>query len=253
MVTKTMKSRCKMATRKNRVFVGDFETTVYKGQDHTEVWAAACVELVTEDVSLFHSIGEMWDFLKGLRENVICYFHNLKFDGSFWLSYFLINLGYKQAFEQFGENDFVRMKNKEMPNNSISYSISGMGQWYDITVKVNGNIIEFRDSLKLLPFSVKAIGKSFETKHKKLDMEYTGLRYAGCPITPEEQEYIKNDVLVVKEALEIMFTEGHKKLTIGSCCLAEYKKTIGKKAYAAMFPDLYQMPLDKSFGSDNAG
>ena len=117
-----------MATRKNRVFVGDFETTVYKGQDHTEVWAAACVELFTEDVSLFHSIGEMWDFLKGLRENVICYFHNLKFDGSFWLSYFLINLGYKQAFEQFGENDFVRMKNKEMPNNSVSYSISGMGQ-----------------------------------------------------------------------------------------------------------------------------
>ena len=48
-----------MATRKNRVFVGDFETTVYKGQDHTEVWAAACVELFTEDVSLFHSIGEM--------------------------------------------------------------------------------------------------------------------------------------------------------------------------------------------------
>ena len=90
MVTKTMKSRCKMATRKNRVFVGDFETTVYKGQDHTEVWAAACVELFTEDVLLFHSIGEMWDFLKGLRENVICYFHNLKFDGSFWLSYFLI-------------------------------------------------------------------------------------------------------------------------------------------------------------------
>lgn len=242
-----------MATRKNRVFVGDFETTVYKGQDHTEVWAAACVELFTEDVSLFHSIGEMWDYLKGLRENVICYFHNLKFDGSFWLSYFLVNLGYKQAFEQFGENDFVRMKNKEMPNNSVSYSISGMGQWYDITVKVNGQIIEFRDSLKLLPFSVKAIGKSFETKHKKLDMEYTGLRYAGCPITPEEQDYIKNDVLVVKEALEIMFTEGHKKLTIGSCCLAEYKKSIGKKAYATMFPDLYQMPLDKSFGAENAG
>lgn len=102
-----------MATRKNRVFVGDFETTVYKGQDHTEVWAAACVELFTEDVSLFHSIGEMWDFLKGLREHVICYFHNLKFDGSFWLSYFLVNLGYKQAFEQFGENDFVRMKTRK--------------------------------------------------------------------------------------------------------------------------------------------
>ena len=30
-----------------------------------------------------------------------------------------------------------------------------------------------------------------------------------CNIT--EKEYIANDVLVVKEALEIMFTEGHNK------------------------------------------
>ena len=28
---------------------------------------------------------------------------------------------------------------------------------------------------------------------------------AGCEITPEEQEYIANDVLVVKEAIEIMY------------------------------------------------
>ena len=73
-------------------------------------------------------------------------------------------------------------------------------------------MLELRDSLK-----------PFGTKHKKLDMEYTGFRYAGCTITDEEKEYIKNDVLVVKEALEIMYQEGHTKLTIGSCCLAEYK------------------------------
>ena len=45
-----------------------------------------------------------------------------------------------------------------------------------------------------------------------------------CNITEKEKEYIANDVLAVKEALEIMFTEGHNKLTIGSCCLEEYKK-----------------------------
>ena len=38
-----------------RVFVGDFETTVYEGQTKTEVWAAACVELYTEDVAIFHN------------------------------------------------------------------------------------------------------------------------------------------------------------------------------------------------------
>ena len=101
---------------------------------------------------------------------------------------------------------------------------------------------------------MKKIGESFGTKHKKLDIEYTGFRYAGCEITPEEQEYIANDVLVVKEALEIMFEQGHTSLTIGSCCLTEYKKIIGKDDYNLFFPDVYEVELDKAqYGEPNAG
>ena len=39
-----------MRIRKFKTFACDFETTVYKGQQHTEVWSSACVELNTEDV-----------------------------------------------------------------------------------------------------------------------------------------------------------------------------------------------------------
>lgn len=244
-----------MNVHKYRYFVGDFETTVYDNQEYTEVWASACVELFTEDVKIFHSIGEQFEYFKSLKTNVVCYFHNLKFDGSFWLAY-LFSIGYKQAVEKFGDSvDDIRfLKKKEMENNTFSYVISNLGQWYTITVKTGKHFIEFRDSLKLLPFSVKQIGKSFETKHKKLEMEYKGFRYAGCEITPEEQEYIKNDVLVVKEAVEIMFREGHKRLTIGSCCLAEYKALIGRIAYTALFPNLYDVPIEKSqYGSETAG
>lgn len=90
-------------------------------------------------------------------------------------------------------------------------------------------------------------------------MEYTGFRYAGCEITKEEQEYIANDVLVVKEALEIMFKQGHNKLTIGSCCLEEYKKICRSSLeiqldYAEMFPNLYDFKIDKQEHKyDNAG
>lgn len=142
---------------------------------------------------------------------------------------------------------------KEMKNKTFTYSISNMGQWYRITIKDKNRFIEIRDSLKLLPFSVKRIGESFGTKHKKLDMEYTGFRYAGCEITDSEKEYIANDVLVVKEALEIMFTEGHKKLTIGSCCLGEYKKSIGGKNYERLFPDVYEIPIDSIHSYETAG
>lgn len=237
--------------------MGDFETTVYKGQVNTEVWASACVELFTEDVKFFHSIGEQFDYFKSLKQNIIVYYHNLKFDGAFWLSYLMVDLGFKQAFEQLdAENPFkVRwLQEKEMLNNTFKYSVSDRGQWYTIIIKVGGHFIEIRDSLKLLPFSVKRIGESFGTRHKKLDMEYTGFRYAGCEITDEEKQYIANDVLVVKESLEIMFNEGHTDLTIGSCCLKEYKRSVGKDDYKTFFPDLYDMSIDKNkHGYENVG
>lgn len=244
-----------MKKRKYSYFVGDFETTVYKGQVNTEVWASAIVELYTEDVKIFHSIGETFEYLISLNENIICYYHNLKFDGSFWLSFLLVDLGFKQAFNTFNEEGTQGewLKERDMQNNSFKYSISNKGMWYNLIIKVGGHFIELRDSLKLIPFSVEKIGKSFGTKHKKLDMEYTGLRYAGCDITPEEQRYIKNDVLVVKEALEIMFNGGHNALTIGSCCLEEYKKIMCDD-YDMFFPDMYSIPLDKNiFGEENAG
>lgn len=235
-----------MRTKEFRYFVGDFETTVYKGQDHTEVWASASVELFTEEVNVFHSIREQFEYFKSLKSHICVYYHNLKFDGEFWLSFLLSELKYKQAYNKLNpEGTMVEwQEEKDMSNNSFKYSISDKGMWYTIIIKTGGYFIEIRDSLKLLPFAVKRIGQSFKTKHQKLDMEYKGMRYAGCVITDEEMEYIKNDVLVVKEALEVMFTEGHTQLTIGACCLAEYKAIMGKYDYATYFPSMTDIELD---------
>ena len=238
-----------------RVFSCDFETTVYDGQEYTEVWAAAIVELNTEEVKIFHSIGEFFEYVFSLDCNVMLFFHNLKFDGEFILYFLQAKLKYRQAIKT--ENGDLRtakfLTKSKMPENSYTYSISGMGQWYRMTIRHGKKqVIEIRDSLKLLPFSVKEIGRSFATKHKKLEMEYRGYRYAGCEITPEEKEYIANDVMVVKEALEIMFQEGHTKLTIGSCCLNEYRNMIGSSTYLYYFPNIYKI-TDPVEGVDNAG
>ena len=240
--------------KNTRYFVGDFETTVYAGQVHTEVWASACVELFTENVEIFHSIDDTFDYLVSLDCPVVIYYHNLKFDGQFWLYYLLVKKKFTQAVRHLSEriNDVEWLSRKDMPNNSLTYSISEMGMWYTITFKAHNHIIEIRDSLKLLPFSVKRIGDSFKTKHHKLDMDYEGLRYAGCEITDEERKYIANDVLVVKEALEIMYEEGHTKLTIGSCCLEEFKKITDTSVaqtmdYNDLFPDLTIKDLDPKY------
>lgn len=207
-----------------------------------------------DSVVIHHSISEQFEYFTSLSCNLVVYFHNLKFDGSFLLSYILIDRGFKQALEKDENGGEYWLHDKDMKNNTFRYSISDMGQWYTIIVKINDHFIEFRDSLKLLPFSVREIGDSFGTKHHKLDMEYKGFRYPGCEITQQEQAYIANDVLVVKEALEIVFLQGHKKLTIGSCCLDEYRKIIGYFMYKDLFPDLYKIEIDeKIYGYKNAG
>ncbi len=235
-----------MRVKKYRYFMCDFETTVYDGQKDTEVWASASVELFTEDVNIFHSIEEQFNYFVGLNENIVAFYHNLKFDGSFWLDYLLVKLKMEQACEKIGEDetDVEWLQERYMKNNTFKYSISDKGQWYTIIIKKNNHFIELRDSLKLLPFSVKRIGESFKTKHKKLEMEYKGFRYAGCEITEEEKKYIANDVLVVKEALEFMFNEGHNKLTIGSCCLQEFKTITTKQIYEMQFPNMYDVGID---------
>lgn len=236
-----------------QIFVGDFETTVYKGQTSTQVWASALVPLYSEDVKIFHSIDSTLDYLEKLKKSCIVYYHNLKFDGSFWLDYLLTTRGYSQAFAVENPEElqykFVD-KVSQMPKESIKYNISAQGQWYSITIRTKYNkTIEIRDSLKLLPFSVKRIGQSFCTKHKKLEMNYEGARYPGCEITDQERQYIANDVLVIKEALEIMLDEGHNKLTIGACCLSEFKKGYSEYEYDELFPALDEVEIKDYFGS----
>lgn len=233
---------------KPSVYVADFETTVYENQEFTEVWAAALVRLHSENVEIYNSIEKFYNRLLNEKDNdITIYFHNLKFDGTFILDYLLGTLHYVQA-ETHNSSDirtFTFDKEKNMPNRSVKYVISSMGQWYSIIIKDQDRFIRIYDSLKLLPFSVKKIGNSFETKHKKLNIEYEGFRQANAEITEEEKLYISNDVLVIKEALEIMFKQGHNEMTIGSCCLKEYKRIITKTVFEDLFPDLRKYQIHR--------
>ena len=221
-----------------RTFCADFETTVYDGQTSTEVWSSAIVELHTERVLIFPNIEQTLIYLSAFKENLVVYYHNLKFDGAFWLHYLMTQTDYQPYYTEISDTEYVWGDKFKMPSKTYQYTISNMGQWYTIRIRTKNNTIEIRDSLKLLPFSLDKIGKSFKTKHQKLEMEYEGMRYSGCTITPEERKYIENDVLVLKEAIEIMEEQKHTKLTIGSCCLQEFRSSFTKEEYDNLFPDL---------------
>ncbi|MDE6697114.1 MAG: hypothetical protein K2K25_09555, partial [Muribaculaceae bacterium] len=78
-----------------------------------------------------------------------------------------------------------------------------------------------------------------------------------CVITEKEEEYIKNDVLVVSEALKLMLDNGHTSLTIGSACLQDYTSRIGKEIFDALYPNIYDIKFTEKeqdeYGANNAG
>lgn len=231
--------------------VGDFETSVYENQTETEVWASGICPLWTEDAVILTSIESTWNYLYSLKRNVCIYYHNLKFDGNFWLSFLLRSGRFKLAWDK----DKQRfLDDYKMPYRSFKYTISDMGQWYRILIRTQYGFIDIRDSLKLLPFKLSDIAEGFKTKHKKLTMEYVGERHANGIITQEEQDYLKNDLYVLKEALEFLFSEGHKSMTIGSCCLHEFKQGFDKREYDSLFPNLYNYKIDPVlYQQDSAG
>lgn len=243
-----------------KYYVGDFETSVYTGQQKTEVWSSALCPipddsiwgLHSDDVIVHNSIMNTYMFLRETEyRHIIVYYHNLKFDGTFWLD-FLLRMGYKNAID----NETGKWKKtSEMKPYEMKSVISTLGQWYSITFITTWNhkktIVELRDSLKLLPYSVREIGISFGTQFKKLDMEYKGERHQGGIITEEELAYIRNDVLVMSEALHMMLSEGYNKTTIGACCVKEYKKTLSGEDYNRFYPNLEEFILPTGETADS--
>lgn len=237
----------------------DLETTVWeewREQDKTEAWSCAFVGKTAEDPVVKTSLWEALKWIKKQPGNLIIYYHNLKFDGFFWVDYFErykhFKLGtwkYKKDVSSIPEE---RLKPVDkLLNGEYTYRISAKGQWYAIYIKHHNRYIEMRDSLKLLPFKLGQIGEAFQTEHKKLDMDYTGHIRSGEAITDDEMNYIKNDVYVLKEGLEIMEAEGHDRLTIGSCCLEEFKRIFGKKEFKETFPNQFQVKLSEEFFESN--
>lgn len=240
-------------------YVADFETTVYEGQTETEVWASAIIPLEAEtspeNVTVENNIDSFMNMLFDDPGNKKVYFHNLKFDGSFILPW-LFGHGFKVWSHGEGANERLGDSKRlyVMPAKHFITMIGDMGQWYSITIRYKHKYVTFVDSLKLLPFSVDAIGKGFETRYRKLSIEYEGERHAHGIITKEETDYIKNDVLVMHEALNKLFEmTGEERLTIGSLCLSEFYKLAfhDKQEREAFLPDLSKVfcPID---GFNNA-
>lgn len=234
-----------------KTYFADFETSVYSGQIATEVWSAAIIEGGAENdpsnVVCMSSLDDFMTYILGLPGDNKIFFHNLKFDGSFILSWLKSN-------PCMSENAFVNIEHEKvlvdnmkegLQANHYLYNISIKGIWYSIKIGTPTGLCYIVDSAKLLPFSLAKIGKDLQTEHQKLEMEYTGERHAGYVPTQEELDYICNDVLVLKEGIEKVNKLGIDALTIGSACLKAYRKTVDARelVYRQLYPELDKIAI----------
>lgn len=211
-------------------FSCDFETTT--DLSDCRVWAYACCEVGNSDNFFYgNNLDSFMEWCANPKENVTCYFHNLKFDGAFIVDWLL-------------KNDFEYIEDKkERKDNTFNTLITDMGQWYKIEIwfKVKGhkvNKVTILDSLKILNFSVDFIAskKGFNLPQQKLEIDYKAKREVGHELTPEEVAYIHNDVWIMAEALDIMFNQNLKKMTIASDALNNFKEMCPN--FKKLFPAL---------------
>ena len=211
-----------------RKFTCDFETTT--DLDDCRVWAYAICEIGDPDNFIYgNSLDEFMEWCQNPKENYLCLFHNLKFDGQYILSWLL-----KHGFEYVADK-------KNRHDHSFTTLITDMGQFYVIEVyfKVKGhkvNKVTFHDSLKLLNFSVEEIAKSFDLPISKLKLDYHAKREIGHVLTPHEVDYIRNDVRIMALALDILYKQGMTKMTVGANALHSFKSICNN--FAQLFPVL---------------
>lgn len=218
-------------------FTADFETCTWL-ENETYVWAWAVCEIGNEsNIVIDNNIKSFIDYCYS-QKNSTFYFHNLKFDGEF-IIYYLLKNGFKHV-----------VKKEDIKDNTFTTLISDMGQFYQITVyftKGNKKVhkVTFIDSLKIIPFSVDTIAKTFNLPISKLKIDYNEPREIGHILTEEENEYIKNDVLIVAKALKTLFDENLIFMTEGSNALHDFKSMITKSKYNHLFPTLdYKLDED---------
>lgn len=221
-------------------YTADFETCVWL-EDETFVWAWAVCEIGNEEnVIIGNSIEGFMDFCES-HSGSIFYFHNLKFDSSFILTYLIEN-----GFE------FVEDK-KNVKDKTFTTIISDLGMFYSVEVYFKKysktyKKITFYDSLKIIPMKVKEIAKSFNLPISKLEIDYKKPRPKNPILTQEEVEYIKNDVKIVAIALKVLFDKGLTKMTSASNALADYKKIIGNNRFNHFYPEL-EFKIDEDIRS----
>lgn len=212
-------------------YIADFETTT--DPDDCRVWAWAIVNVHdTNDILYGSNINSFMRTVMQSKNYNNIMFHNLKFDGTFIMSWLLSN-GYTWKCD---ENKTKGWFDGIISDKNVIYNIRvcrkrGHG---------SGHNLEFFDSLKKIPLPVKRIAPSFGLEEGKGEIDYDKPRPVGYMMDDVEQDYIRRDVVIVAQAMKRLLDEGMDKMTIGADSLAHLKtiKSVAGSKFLSYMPHI---------------
>ena len=222
--------------------IGTYTVTAIKAPDGTlsatkrtgrvRVWSWAIAPLGEDRV---YTGTRLADYIEKAAElGGIHWFHNLRFDGAFIDAYLCDNpplgLGMPTG----------KWRPRSVPRGSVGALISDQGAHYARYVHLaDGRRFEIRDSLKKFPnSSVAALAKMYGAELGKGEIDYQAERPEGYQPTPEEWDYIRRDVDIVRTALTVADALGNTGLTIGGDAIVEYRATMAHGRFRTIFPTL---------------
>lgn len=251
-----------MGNNKKQVLTGDFETCANQIITYDEnvkiinkdlearVWLSCLTDIETRNVvNISYNIK---DFMKYItNKKTIIYFHNLKFDGSFILSY-LTNNNFKQLTQD-------EVFNKNYKKKSYSVVLDEVNNWYSLNIYWDFKLeklprttrkkkiwtkTEIIDSYKILPMSVKDMAIKFlklPKEEQKGSIDYNEIKPIDYIPTEAEIEYVKKDCDIVARGIKSMLDKGLNKNTISSNAFKEWLRIRfqgNKDFYRVYMPEL---------------
>lgn len=213
--------------------MADFETVLNATETESKVYLWA---LVGDGGYINHGydIESFIDTIRGFDDsvkNVVIYFHNLRFDGSY-----IVNCLLKRKYE------LVKTRKDVQKTKQFTVFIDDQGAWYSIDLRdKKRRMIHIYDSFKKIPLGVQEIGDSYKCGKKGI-IDYNLKDYNYNP-TIDDVNYCINDCQIVYFALKRHLEFGYDKITLGSDCMQFYKKTLGGSVnFKRWFPNLDYYP-----------
>lgn len=215
-------------------YIGDFETSTGNKDGSTNVYLWGFSNLDKTERFSGVNLGELLSSIEFWKIKHLG-FHNLKFDGQFIIHH-LVKEGY--TFEN-------NMFNKPTKEKTFTWMKDDMGVNYYLGVNINGHVVEFFDTARLMNSSVKALGEGLGYIQKG-EIDYDKYKHFDkiSDVPSELLDYLWTDIDIVIDAY-IIFRNTYKNhgVTASGTAMKSFKKSYGRKDFMRDFGGIY---IDKN-------